>query len=345
MNDKYFKRVNNQTNTRFWINNPTEKELRKAIEEGAISVTTNPTYVMKVMKDEAERTKVYSFIRTAKKTIKNENEIALYVQRNMAKCLMDIFLPYYLKNERKKGFVSVQVDPYSEKNPDMIIAEAFEDIKISQNAIIKVPATSAGLQAMEYLISKDIPIVATEIMAIAQALEVCELYKRVSSATGNMPPFYLTHITGIFDDYMKKLVAEKGISISSDVLWQAGITIARKQYSIIKEKNYPVIMLGGGARGLHHFTEFVGGDIHITINWENTADKLIELNPPVICRIDTPSPKHIVNELRDKIPDFARAYDEDGLKTEEYMDFGPVELFRSSFIKGWDYLIDIIRSS
>ena len=104
----------------------------------------------------------------------------------------------------------------------------------------------------------------------------------------------------------------------------------------MKERQYPGIMLGGGARDLHHFTEMIGSDMHVTINWKGTADKLIENDPPVVYRIDAPVPKHIVDELSAKIPDFVRAYEEDALSVSEFMDFGPVAFFRNMFIKGWD---------
>ncbi len=181
-------------------------------------------------------------------------------------------------------------------------------------------------------------------MAISQAVYTCELYQRVSKESGKHPPFYLTHITGIFDEYLRNVIKRDNIDISPDVLWQAGFIVAQKQYRIFKERRYPGVMLGGGARGLHHFTEYVGADMHITINWEGTADKLIISDPPVVFRIDTPVPRHVVDELLEKIPDFRKAYLEDGITVEEFKNFGPVDLFRSMFIEGWDFLLDIIRT-
>jgi transaldolase len=97
-------------------------------------------------------------------------------------------------------------------------------------------------------------------------------------------------------------------------------------------------MLGGGARGTQHFTEFVGGDVHITINW-NTAQSLIETDGPVISRIDAQPPKDILDELSAKLPDFRKAFYEDALPVEEFKDFGPVEFFRSIFINGYTILL------
>ena len=44
--------------------------------------------------------------------------------------------------------------------------------------IAKIPVTAAGLKAIEYLIGEDVPIIATEVMAISQAITVCKLYER-----------------------------------------------------------------------------------------------------------------------------------------------------------------------
>ena len=40
----YFHRLHQETPTRLWINNPTLEEADLAIEAGAISCTTNPSY-------------------------------------------------------------------------------------------------------------------------------------------------------------------------------------------------------------------------------------------------------------------------------------------------------------
>ena len=82
--------------------------------------------------------------------------------------------------------------------------------------------------------------------------------------------------------------------------------------------------------------------MHVTINWKGTADRLIEQDPPVVPRMDSPAPRRVVDELLEKIPDFRRAYQEDGLRREEFAEFGPVVLFRNMFLKGWDFLLSTI---
>jgi len=338
--EEYFHRVTRQTPTRLWINNPTLEEADKAIAAGAISCTTNPTYSYKQILREPNY--ALGAVDEVIRETEDDNEAADLIQEKLAKRIMDRFLPLYERNPGKQGFVSIQGSPYGDDDPNRIIEESLRYRELSRNAIAKIPATKAGLEAIEVLIAEDVPIIATEVMAISQAIYTCELYQQVSEESGNHPPFYLTHITGIFDEHLKNVVDREGIDIPPDVLWQAGCIVARKQYRIFKERGYYGIMLGGGARGLQHFTEMVGADMHITINWKGTADKLIETNPPVVCRIDTPAPRHVINEL-EEIPDFRKAYLEDGLTIEEFKGYGPVDLFRSSFLKGWDSLLETIR--
>jgi transaldolase len=152
---------------------------------------------------------------------------------------------------------------------------------------------------------------------------------------------YLSHIAGIFDDYLRQYVEREGVDVSPDALWQAGLAVARKVYAVITKHKYPVTFIGGGARGLHHFTEMVGGDVVVTINWRGTADKLLEQDPPVVYRVFNPVPERVIDELLARLPDFRRAYLEDGLAVDEYADFGPVAFFRDGFIRSWKRVLDL----
>jgi len=250
---------------------------------------------------------------------------------------MGKFLPLYEKAPGKQGFVSIQADPREDDDAQKIVDEALEDMKLGKNAIAKIPVVPAGLDAIEELVAMDIPVIATEIMGLPQAIAICERYKKASKKSGKTPPFFVTHITGIFDEYIMKHRDEYA-NIPTDFLWQAGLIVARKQYQIMKERNYPGIMLGGGARGLHHFTELVGADAHVTINWKGTADRLLEENLPVVNRFDLPIPERVARML-EIVPAFSKAVSEDGLDISEFADFGPVQLFRNSFLGGWEYLL------
>jgi transaldolase len=272
--------------------------------------------------------------------VPDDAQAAIIFQQRMVQPVAEKFMAIYHAGPAQ-GYVSIQGDPFDER-VEAIIAQALDNRRVGANICCKIPTTAEGLEAMEHLIELDTPINATEIFGVAQLVALCERYQQVSQRCGKHPVLYISHIAGIYDDYLKQHAAELKADVSQDVLWQAGLAVARKVYQVMVERDYPGIFVGGGARGLHHFTEMVGGKVCITINWEGTADRLIEQNPPVVNRLFNPVPHRVIDELLEKLPDFKRGYLEDGLALEEFETFGPVILFRSSFEKSWRRVLQII---
>jgi transaldolase len=341
-NDSYFIRVTQQTPTEFWINNPTRGQADLAILHGATGCTNNPSYTQKMVDHPDEGPYVLDILDESIRENKDGN-VAAEFQRRIVEPICKRFIPIFQKTAGEKGYVSIQGDPIREDDPDIVIREAVENRKVSSNICCKIPTTRSGLQAMEYLIKQDVPLNATEVFGIRQAVVLCETYRKISQRYGKSPKLFVSHIAGIYDDYLQAVVRRDHIDISSDVLWQAGLAVARKLYQIMEERHYPGTFIAGGARGLHHFTEMVGGKVCCTINWEGTADQLLEVNPPVVYRLFNPVPQKVIDELMEKLPDFKRGYLEDGLDVEEFEGFGPVQLFRSIFIKSWTKVEDLAR--
>lgn len=341
MSPNYFQRVTQQTPTRFWINNPSRAETAQAIAEGAVACTTNPSYSQKMIDHPDESAYARPLLDEAIRQTATGEEAALLFQRMLVKTVAAAFLPLYQHSGGAVGHVSIQGDPIHEHAVEGILAEAQAALKLSPNIAIKIPVTVAGLQAMEVLMEAGVAINATEVMGVDQALDVCELHRRINRKTGRASRLYMSHIAGIFDDHVRQQAEQGGIEISGDVLWQAGLAVARRVYQVLEERGYDFVFVSGGARGLHHFTEMVGGKVCVTINWAGTADQLLKTNPPVVYRLFNPVPKHVIAELLEKIPDFRRAYQEGGLTRAEYDTFGPVEFFRDSFIKSWKRVLDL----
>jgi len=343
MQEPYFIRVAKQTPTEFWINNPTREQADLAIANGATGCTNNPSYSQKMVDHPTEGAYALSLLDEAIKESSSDDESIAIFQRKLVKPISDRFLPIFKKSNEQQGFVSIQGDPIREDDPDVVIREAMENRKLSPNICCKIPTTHSGLVAMEYLVGKDVPLNATEIFGVKQATVLMDTYEKASQKTGKHPKLFLSHIAGIYDDHLKKVVESQKIDISADVLWQAGLAVARKMYILMEERGMPGTFIAGGARGLHHFTEMVGGKVCGTINWEGTADKLIEQNPPVVYRLFNPVPQKVIDELMEKLPDFKRGYLEDGLEIEEFEGFGPVQLFRSMFTGSWARVLELIK--
>ena len=280
-----------------------------------------------------------NLLRETLKESDDDNEVECILQRKLVKIISDEFMPLWKKTNGRFGYVSIQGDPIHEDKSSIIIDEARKNREMNPNVMIKIPATKAGLEAMDILIAENTPLNATEVMGMSQAIGLCEMYETVTAKTGTAPVMYYSLITGIFDEWIAKDTAAKGIAINPDVLRQAGMVIAKKVYQKVHDRGYRLGFIGGGVRQLYHFTEMVGADACITMNWRGTCDKLIEMGEPVISRFFNPVQPRVIEELTAKLPEFNRAYFVNGLSVEEYEEYGPVEYFREIFVSSWNKVL------
>lgn len=333
MEKAYFQRVQEQTPTKFWINNVTREQAHLSIAAGAVGCTQNPAYTWKIIESD-EKQYAYNIIDRITKEQKDDNLAMIELQRELIGNIAVIFKPMYDASRGKHGFVSIQGDPFLEDTKS-IVEFARYNRKAGENIMAKIPVVEGGLEAVEILAKEYIPINATECMAIRQVLDVCEVYEKATKNMVNPAPLYYSVITGIFDEHLASVTKSQNIDISGDALWHAGMIVAKKAYRLVKSRGYNCHFIGGGARGLHHFTEMVGADAQITINWQGTADKLIEQDPPVVQRFFMPTPEVMLDELLEKLEDFRKAYLINGIGVDEYEEYGPVVLFRSMFETAW----------
>jgi len=337
----YIESMFKQTPTRLWLNNPNQDEMDLAITAGIRNVTTNPAYSSKLTASDAGYIK--QVIDEIVLCEKDDDTAADMVCQKVSIRIMDQFVRFYDESGGKEGFVTIQLDPRQDEDPRALIDAADRHSKCGKNYMAKIPVTAAGLKAMEAVLKKGVPICATEIFSIAQAIEICELHKKVCNETGKHVPLFVTHITGIFDEYLGRFVKQNGISIRADALYCAGAVVGRKLYKLVMDRGYQVRILGGGARGIQHVTEFIGGDMDITVNW-STVRELINKGGKPIGRIDTQIPEEYITELNEKLTVFRKAYQIDGLSIEEFADYGPVQLFRNNFKEGYYHLLKEIAA-
>ncbi len=341
MADSYFVRVQKSTPTRFWINNVTRAQAQTAIDHGAVGCTQNPSYVWKILDGSEDGDYANGLLRDALGSFRSDGEALVWLQRELVGGVAKVFLPLYQGSGGADGYVSIQGDPFLEDR-DSIVEFARYNREAGPNVMAKIPATEGGLEAIEVLAKERVPVNATECMTVRQVLDVCEIYQGVTKGMADPAPLVFSLITGIFDEYLQQSVTAQRLDVDPDALWQAGIVVARKVAALGKERGYRAGFVSGGARGLHHFTEMVGADANVTINWTGTADALIEQDAPVVQRFLQPTPYAVEDELLEKLEDFRKAYLIHGIEPEEYSDFGPVVLFRSSFEKSWTSALEYI---
>src|SRR5579862_1564804 len=141
MAEGYFKRLQRETPTRLWINNPTLEEADLAIAAGAISCTTNPSYSARIIKMEPDR--AGRAIRAAIQERADDQDAADLAQQRMVKEIMEKFMDLYERAPGRQGLVSIQGNPHLDDHPSQIVDEALRFRKISPNFITKIPCTAA----------------------------------------------------------------------------------------------------------------------------------------------------------------------------------------------------------
>lgn len=99
----YLERINEQTPTRMWVNNPTPSEAKKGLEAGTFGATSNPTYLSHMLKAEETKDAALSAIdRYVRMTEDDHLVVALAYQEMDRKNRRD-FLAVVSGDWRRKG--------------------------------------------------------------------------------------------------------------------------------------------------------------------------------------------------------------------------------------------------
>jgi transaldolase len=151
-----------------------------------------------------------------------------------------------------------------------------------------------------------------------------------------------TIMVGRTDDWMKVLAKRDEIDIDPAFLDWAGIACMKKAYEMYRQRGYRARLLAAAYRHLGHWSEFIGGELIVSLPYEwqlkaNASD--IEVQE----RISTPVAAEIVESMYAKIPDFRRAYDEDGMGVPEFDDYGATIRTLRGFVSSAHDLMAEIR--
>ena len=115
MREGYFHRVQRETATRVWVNNPTAEDLCASIGAGAVSGTTNPTYGSVLLKREPEY--VEPIIDEVFAVESDLYRAADAIYQRISRRFMEGFLPQWESSGGAWGFVTMQDDPPPRRGP------------------------------------------------------------------------------------------------------------------------------------------------------------------------------------------------------------------------------------
>jgi transaldolase len=324
-----------------WVNNPTVEEIGLALAQGAVGCTTNPAYGANLLRRAPDQ--ILPIIADCVRLSPDDAVVCEAVQLRLVQPIVERFRPLYNESGGREGFVSIQGAPEADTDAKHMVEEARAGHALGPNAAPKIPATRPGLSAFEVMVAEGCPTIVTEVFSLAQFIETCERYLRVSDRTGNRPPFFVSPITGIFGDHLKALAATEGLDIATEDIAVAGVALSRACYRVAQERRYPVVLLCGGARIPFDLTGLVGGALHATINWSTFTD-LMTSSSPFVAGIAEPIDPAAIERLTAAFDDVRRGLVLDGLTVEEFENFGPVQHFRDVFIRGWRQIGEAIAS-
>jgi transaldolase len=256
--------------------------------------------------------------------------------------------PVFEREKGKQGRLSLQTDPKLYRNAELIVEQAVHFDSLAPNMIVKIPVSEAGVKAIEEATFRGVSINATVCFSVPQSLAVAEAVDRglarrreAGEDVSRMGPV-CTIMVGRLDDWLKHVANKENIITNPEYLDWAGVAVMKKAYRLFKERGYTARLLSAATRHHRHWSEFIGADMVITLThqWQsrfNASD--VEVVP----RIDTPVDPEIIQGLSEKLVDFRRAYEEDGMAPKEFDDFGPTKKTLYSFIGGYQDFARVIR--
>jgi transaldolase len=336
------------TATDFWNDSCSVEELTYAIENGAVGATTNPTIVGDVLKKEIGLWRGWIGGVVDQNPTWTEDEVAWNLIEEMAVKGAALLAPVFEREGRLKGRLSIQTDPRLYRNAAAIIGQALRFGQLAPNIQVKIPATRAGIAAVEEVTAAGIDINATVSFTVPQVIAVAEAVERglqrreeAGGDVSTMRPV-ATMMIGRLDDWMQVLVERDAIAMTPGTTSWAGLACFKRAYATYQERGYRTRLLAAAYRHHLHWTELIGGDVVLTIpyKWQrlfNASD--IEVR----CRIDAPVPVDLVDELQRLMPDFRCAYEADGLSVEDFDSYGATVRTLRSFIGSYQDLVEIVR--
>jgi len=336
------------TPTDYWNDSCAIDELTYGIEHGAVGATTNPVIVVDVLKKAYGEwsPRILELIEAHPNG--TEDDIAWALIDEMAIKAAALLMPTFERTAGKKGRLSMQTSAKLYRNPQAMVEQAQHFATVIPNLNVKMPVTAAGVEGVEEATYRGISVNATVSFTVSQALAVGEAVERGlkrREADGHdvseMAPVS-TIMVGRTDDWIKVVSNKRGIITDPGYLEWAGVAVLKHAYRLYQERGYRTRLLAAAYRNHHHWSQFIGGDVVLTIPYP-WAQRFNGSDVAVTDRMDEPVDPRIVAELRAKFDEFRKAYDADGMSVAEFDDYGATRRTLRQFIGGYAELCQMIR--
>jgi transaldolase len=336
------------TPTCLWNDSANLAELTYSIGHGAVGATCNPIIVLDVLKKESQiwNDRIRSL--ATEMSSATEEQIGWRLVEEISATRAQLLLPIFEEQRGKNGRLSIQTDPHYFRDSEQLLQQAVRFNALAPNMLVKIPATEAGISAIEQATYKGISINATVCFTASQCIAVAEAVERglkrrekKRKDISSMGPV-CTIMVGRLDDWLKVVAERRDVITDPGYLEWAGIAVFKNTYRIFRQRGYRIRLLSAAFRNHLHWSELIGGDVVISppYRWQLRFNAS-EIG--ILPRIDQPVDSGIVEELCNKFPDFRRAYDPNGLLLQEFDAFAPTVRTLRQFIEACHELATRVR--
>ncbi len=330
------------TDTQYWNDSCAVEALKYAIARGATGATSNPVIVGQVLEQELSLWESM-LSDLAEDPYADEISVAWSLIEALTKKGAEQLYPVFEKHDGKAGRLSIQTNAQNYRQADVLVEQGLRFDKLAKNIQVKVPATAAGITAIEELTAQGISINATVCFSVSQAIAVAEAVERGLQRAENptaMTPV-CTIMVGRVDDWVQAYLSKKKIALEPRAIPYAGVAVFKHAWKIFTEKGYKTTLLSAAYRHLLHWTELVGGGVIHTIphKWQVMYN---ETGIRVKETIAQDIPDYAMKALR-TVDEFNKAYDADGMTPTAFESYGASARTLRQFHSGYAALLSFVR--
>jgi transaldolase len=331
-----------------WNDSASLDELTRSIADGAVGATCNPVIALAIVKANLPHWKPRIKALIEELPAATESQIAWKVVEELSVRAAALLEPAFREHRGRNGRLSIQTDPQLFRDGAALVAQAVHFDQLAANMIVKIPATRAGIAAIEEVTYRGISVNATVSFTVPQCIAVAEAVERglvrrerEGKDIAAMGPV-CTIMVGRLDDWLKAVAEKEGITVDPGALEWAGVAVFKKAYRVFRERGYRLRLLSAAFRNHLHWSELVGGDVVISppYAWQVRLNKS---GVAVESRIDRPVEPRLVEQLHTRFADFRRAYDEDGLALGELDSYALTRRTLRQFLAAGRELDAVIR--
>lgn len=343
MDQAYLKWMATNTETDWCNDSAMMDDIDNALKNGASGCTSNPPLSYQVLTSTPEvfREELERIPRNINGDVKAAELIGVVV-RTIAKKLE----PLFHRSNETRGFIRAQVQPGISADVNAMVESGKKFASWARNIKVKIPGTAAGIIVLEELAALGIPTNPTVCVSIPQMVSAAEAYERgmKRAVIAGIKPAHSTSafVMGRLQDYLTGLNEQRGTGLTTYELECAVLAAAKRCYALFVERGYQQMIMPAAFRCVRQVTELSGSATEMTIHpmiqkLIREADARQEIDYEVA--IDNPVDPDAVDKVIRILPEFAMAYEPDGMKDAEFDSFGATVMTLENFDRtGWQKL-------